>query len=318
MTRGVGLQWGVVFGFINPTMLTFQDHSHFLAISGTVVAAAAYLSPCFAHKDAWIRYMGSALASEMLYMVLALQFPGVFDYSYLTAVGTIIGLCILLLVAFRLVFNVALVGVLFVLVLPWVTHMAGVLVKWSHAHTSWRVSPVLALTLVLVFMLLLWCVVYLVRAVNFVLIGLFVFVVPLVLFIYLRLDAIEWSSNNAYQVLEAVDSLDGFNTTYVNVTMNTIACDFSLGFHVEGVFNTTTVESCPLAIEDPSQLVFLVGLYLVEVSLVVTTQRTRLCCCCCCCESNRYRQVDEEDEEEPGRGEGQPRRASSVQLVSAG
>lgn len=331
MGKGFNLKNDLIYGFTfgdkveylyfshrSEAMITFQDHSHFLAISGVVVCSIAYILPCFAHKNEWIKYMGSALAAELLYLYLALISPDIFDFTYAKAIVTIIGLFCLLLVAFHFAFNITLVGVLFLLVLPWMLHTASDLVKWTHDHTAWNMSPEFGLTLVIVAMVLLWFVVYLLRVSSFLLVGMFLFLVPLMLFIYTRLLWLEYHGTTGVTWGLDPSGRDANDTTiYKNVTLNTIACDFSLGFHivydevdtittnntvtnVTTIITTTPIENCPLSIDDYSELSILVGLYLVQLSLLVTFQRERLCFCCCCCKKKKeYREltVDEEEEE---------------------
>lgn len=222
----------------------FTDHSHFVVISGMIIATVAYLTPCASNKSWWFVALIGALASQMEYALLAWWRPDAFGYDLGTAAGTMIGLFCVFIFLVCLGVQAAVLGAALVLVGPFLIHNVMLLTDWLRAHVSDAIPTWLGAVVFVVVVVVVGVVVYKSRVVELASIVLFVVLGSTVLWVYIRMVIIE---------------SDGSED---------ICCEWS------AEDETIDHSRCPLGLENWRYNLILVGL-LVFAAYLTTTFHTR-------------------------------------------
>ena len=218
-------------------MVVIEDHAHFLAISGIIIATVAYFAPCVSHKAWWLKGLFSILIAQQAYGILAAQLPDYFGYDVASAVGTMFFIaCICVMVA-RVAVEIAALGAVMLLLGPILMHNISLLTTWLRANVSADIPPyvgVIAFGVVIVLVLVL---LYTVRAVTAVMTATFVVVGSLVLFVYARMVVIESDGSTELKCEWASEegvAVAGTNETRTIAPDNT-RCPLSLGAWENGM-----------------------------------------------------------------------------------
>lgn len=180
-----------IFVIASSHMTCIDDHGHFLAITGSLIAALGYFTPFLAKSTWWFIVLIGMVVSQIGYALLAFLNPDIWSYNLGTALGIMaIIFCFFILFACMSLQVALLFGVL-VPISAVVTHNSMVLTAWVRENVSDDVPEWLGAAILVALALIVVVLVYVMKVVTFVKAILSVVVSVLIAYIYLVMDLIE-------------------------------------------------------------------------------------------------------------------------------
>jgi len=255
-------------------MWCFEDHHHFLAISGSLIATVAYFTPCVSHRVWWVKMLVASIVAQLGYASLAAWLPDTFGYNLVSAMGTMFLLGCGFLILVRVVFEVAMLASIMLLLGPILMHNIALLTKWLRANVSPDIPPWIGVAMFVAVFVLVAVVVWKCRVVPLLLVSAYVVASSLTLWVYTKMAIIESNGSTAicceWSTPPDVSVVDDTGAPTNETTQAVV--DHSL---------------CPISLDNYQHNMILAGLFMLAAVMSCAWQ-TRHC-------KSRYQPVEKED-----------------------